>query len=111
MYVAAKDDRALFDGVGRTLNNEDVSTFKSGYAIAKFTNFKTDGSAGHDATFADTDYFLLRVAEAYLTFAEADARLNGGNTTSERYTKQLTPSEVVTHASTRTNAYSLMIFR
>lgn len=67
MYVAAKDDRALFDGVGRTLNNEDVSTFKSGYAIAKFTNFKTDGSAGHDATFADTDYFLLRVAEAYLT--------------------------------------------
>lgn len=106
MYVAAKDDRALFDGVGRTLNNEDVSTFKSGYAIAKFTNFKTDGSAGHDATFADTDYFLLRVAEAYLTFAEADARLNGGNTTSEG-TQAVNSIRSRAHASTRTNAYSL----
>ena len=39
MYVAAKDDRALFDGVGRTLNNEDVSTFKSGSCcIVNFTN-------------------------------------------------------------------------
>ena len=106
MYVAAKDDRALFDGVGRTLNNEDVSTFKSGYAIAKFTNFKTDGSAGHDATFADTDYFLLRVAEAYLTFAEADARLNGGNTTSEG-TQAVNSIRSRAHASIRTSAYSL----
>lgn len=81
-------------------------SFKSGYAIAKFTNFKTDGSAGHDATFADTDYFLLRVAEAYLTFAEADARLNGGNTTSEG-TQAVNSIRSRAHASTRTNAYSL----
>ncbi len=29
---AAGDDRALFSGVNRTLDNEDVSTFKSGFA-------------------------------------------------------------------------------
>ena len=56
--------------------------------------------------FADTDYFLLRVAEAYLTFAEADARLNGGNTTSEG-TQAVNSIRSRAHASTRTNAYSL----
>ena len=77
---AAGDDRALFNGVNRTLDNDDVSTFKSGFGVAKFTNFKTDGSAGHDATFPDADFFLMRVAEAYLNFAEADARLDNGET-------------------------------
>jgi hypothetical protein len=31
--------------------------------------------------FVDTDYFLMRAAEAYLIAAEADARINGGTTT------------------------------
>ena len=63
--------------------NLDRATFKNGYAVAKFVNFKTDGSVGHDATFMDSDFFLFRVAEAYLTYAEATARLNGGTTTTE----------------------------
>ncbi len=84
MPLEAGDDRAIFSGDGdRTLNNEDVSAFKSGYAVAKFVNFKSDGSAGHDAQFPDTDFFLMRAAEAYLNYAEADARLNGGTTTAE----------------------------
>lgn len=88
MPTAAGDDRAIFcgttdDGTNRTLDNDDVATFTSGYGVAKFINFKSDGSAGHDATFMDTDFFLMRAAEAYLTYAEADARLNGGNTTSD----------------------------
>ena len=33
--------------------------------------------------FPDTDYFLMRAAEAYLTFAEADTRANGGSITTE----------------------------
>ena len=80
---AAGDDRALFNGINRSLDNDDVATFKSGFGVAKFTNFKTDGSAGHDATFPDADFFLMRAAEAYLNFAEADARINGGQTTKE----------------------------
>ena len=83
MTIAAGDDRAIFDGVGREINNLDRATFKNGYAVAKFVNFKTDGSAGHDATFMDTDFFLFRTAEAYLTYAEATARLNGGTATTE----------------------------
>lgn len=83
MPAQAGDDRAIFCGEGRTLDNEDVATFSSGYAVAKFINYKSDGTSGHDATFMDTDFFLMRAAEAYLTYAEADAHLNGGKTTSD----------------------------
>jgi hypothetical protein len=83
MPTAAGDTRAIFDGLGRELNNLDRATFKNGYAVAKFVNFKTDGSSGHDATFMDTDFFFFRVAEAYLTYAEATARANGGSLTAE----------------------------
>jgi hypothetical protein len=58
---------------------EDESNFKYGYAVAKFNNFKCDGSKGSDITFADSHLFYMRVAEAYLNYAEALTRLNGGN--------------------------------
>ena len=67
MAEAAGDDRALFDGVGReSIENTKgyLGDFKDGYAVAKFVNFKSDGSAGHDATFPDMDFFFFRVAEA-----------------------------------------------
>ena len=91
MTAAAGDDRALFDalqadGNKRNIdqaNADQVSVFSNGFAVAKFTNFHSDGSAGHDAKYPDTDFFLMRVAEAYLTYAEATARLNGNQTTAE----------------------------
>ena len=85
MPAAAGDDRAIFDGLGRTLDNGNgfKGTFTDGFAVAKFNNFKTDNSVGKDANFPETDFFLFRVAEAYLTYAEATARMNGGATTAE----------------------------
>jgi len=83
MPFVAQDDRAIFDGVGRTVLAEDPATFKSGFAVAKFINVKSDGSNGHDATFPDADFFFFRTAEAYLTYAEATARLNGGSATAD----------------------------
>ena len=74
---AAGDDRALFETEGRYLNVEDESNFKYGYAVAKFTNFKCDGSKGSDNTFADSHLLYMRTAEAYLTYAEALTRLAG----------------------------------
>ncbi|MGI6223671.1 MAG: RagB/SusD family nutrient uptake outer membrane protein [Prevotella sp.] len=83
MPAAAGDDRAIFDGLDRTMDNGDgyLGTFTDGFAVAKFNNFKTDNSTGKDATFPETDFFFFRVAEAYLTYAEATARLNGGSAT------------------------------
>ena len=97
MTEAAGDDRALFcsyegkDDEGkvkpRSLDNEKgyAGDFADGYAVAKFINYKSTGPVvlGSDAQFPDAGYFMFRVAEAYLTYAEATARQNGGNMTSE----------------------------
>ena len=81
--VAAKDDRALLCTEDHTMHATNPSEFKSGYGVAKFNNFRTDGSASSHSTFADTDFFFFRLAECYLTLAECDARLHGGTTTTE----------------------------
>ncbi len=75
VFVAAGDDRALFETKGRHLNVENESDFTYGYAITKFNNFKTDGSQGQSITFADSHLFYMRKAEAYLTYAEALTRM------------------------------------
>lgn len=79
----AGDDRALFSSLDRNFNITDPGVFTNGWAVAKFTNFTTDGSSTADATFPDMDVFLFRKAEAYLTYAEALTRQNGGNATGE----------------------------
>ena len=83
MVTAAGDDRALFNSVQRILDIDDVSVFENGFGYTKFTNFKTDGSAGHDPQHPDMDVPLMRKAEAYLIYAEATARQSGGNATSD----------------------------
>ncbi len=81
---AAGDDRAIFDSRGdREVNNVDVGNFKNGYAVAKYNNYTTTGAATSSAQFPDADFFLMRAAEAYLTYAEAQARLSGGTATGE----------------------------
>jgi outer membrane protein len=83
---AAKDDRALFWGKGRTLDiatANDVKTFKKGFSTTKFVALHSDGKAGTDTKFSDADFFFFRSAEAYLTYAEATARQNNGKATTE----------------------------
>lgn len=80
----AGDDRAMFYmGVGggiRTLSpGKQITGFTNGASIVKWQNRHADGSDIHDGTFMDTDIPLFRLAEIYLTRAEANYRL--GNTT------------------------------
>ena len=58
-----------------------VHSFTSGYSVGKYRNTYSSGGNAHDSKFVDTDFFLMRSAEAYLIAAEADARINGGSTT------------------------------
>ncbi len=84
--IAAGDDRALFYTDGHTLSIDDENTFDTGYAYVKFLNTystKPDGTGTHNTAFTDTDFPILRLAEAYLNYAEADARLNGGTCTAD----------------------------
>lgn len=68
------DDRYLFYSEGRTLTIENPSAFTSGYSVTKWVSLRADGGAVSDEYFADTDIPLLRLAEAYLTYAEAKLR-------------------------------------
>ena len=81
MTVAAGDDRALFYGIDRTLKVEDPTKYDKGFAVGKYRNTYAGSGSPHNGQFVDTDYFLMRSAEAYLIAAECDARMNGGNTT------------------------------
>ncbi len=101
----AGDDRALFWGKDRSLNIENESKFEQGYSVAKFNNYYSNGASAHHSKFPDTDYFLMRAAEAYLAYAEADARLNGGTTSTEG-TAAMDAIRDRAHAS-KTTAYSL----
>jgi hypothetical protein len=103
---AAGDDRALFCTEGRTLNIEKTTEFTNGYAVAKWTNFRSDNGATKNAQFPDTDFFLFRLAEAYLTYAEATARQNGGSTTSEG-TEYINALRERANAAKRTTSYTL----
>ena len=83
LVAAARDDRALLWGKDRTLSVDKVGEFTSGFSVSKFINLYSDGGNSHSSQFTDADFFLMRTAEANLTYAEATARLNGGSTTPE----------------------------
>lgn len=74
---AAGDDRALFYTTGYTRNIADRTDESNGYACVKFRNVRSDGKSTSALTKVDTDLPLMRIAEAYLTYAEAETRLNG----------------------------------
>lgn len=87
---AAGDDRALFygdnaDGNGgvkdRKYTNDKLDKFTEGLAIMKFSSNRSDGGAVSDPSQCDADIFLMRLPEAYLIFAEAEAREAGSTTT------------------------------
>ena len=85
VVAQAKDDRALFYmGIGgcsdkvRTLTPGDAITSPlNGASFVKWTNLHADGTAQHHQNFSDTDFPMFRLAEIYLTRAEAKFRLNG----------------------------------
>ncbi len=83
MIAAAGDDRALFWGKDRELDIADVTVFENGFSCSKFNNYYSNGGTPKDPQFPDTDFFLMRAAEAYLSYAEATARQNNGTTTAE----------------------------
>ena len=95
IVAAAGDDRALFFGdnyknedgedvlipKGRKYTNDDLATFTDGLATIKYQSCRSDGGLVSNSTHNDNDIFLMRLAEAYLIYAEAEARAAGSNTT------------------------------
>ncbi len=78
MTAAAKDDRAMFYGIDRTLFIDDETQFVDGFSCVKFSNIRADGASSNNSLFTDTDIPLMRLGEAHLTYAEALVRQSGG---------------------------------
>src|SRR5690606_23585247 len=79
--IAWNDGRAMFYTDGQSYEiNTIANTFTDGYAVSKFKNVDAQGNAGSDAggDFTDTDLPLIRLAEIYLTYAEAVLRGGAG---------------------------------
>ena len=78
IIAAAGDDRALFyagrGGGIRKLRADKLNNFLDGISIVKWQNIRVDGGTVSDPEFSDTDIPLFRLAEAYMTRAEAKWR-------------------------------------
>jgi hypothetical protein len=76
LIASSKDNRALFDkiSVSTSLAITGPTIFKQGYQVIKFTNVRADGGTTSDTQFTDMDVPFMRVAEAYLNYAEAVLR-------------------------------------
>ena len=85
------DDRAILWGKGnsdgdRTLEIGANDKFVKGIATPKWNNNYSNGGTPHDSYNVDIDFFLFRVAEAYLNAAEAEMHLHGeGSAKAKKY--------------------------
>jgi starch-binding outer membrane protein, SusD/RagB family len=70
------DKRAMFFTAGQNKEIVDIGLFTDGYAITKWKNVTSTGSAGSNADYPDTDFPYFRLADVYLMYAEA--AVNGG---------------------------------
>jgi len=107
--TAAGDERAMFWTIKQSLDITENTAFKYGTAVTKYNTFYSsavDGSGQHDAGFPDTDFFLMRLAEAYLTYAEAEARQNGGHATGAA-AQAINDLRARANNSVQANAYDL----
>ena len=89
MTKSANDDRALFYSKGYSRYILDESEKEQGFSCVKFRNVRSDGKATAAIVKVDTDLPFIRIAEAYLTYAEASIRLNGANDKATSYINAL----------------------
>ena len=83
LSLLTADKRAMFFGwdIADSKSTDPMtivnySIFKQGLSVTKYTNLRYDGKPTSSTQYTDTDVPLFRVAEAYLTYAEACFRLN-----------------------------------
>jgi hypothetical protein len=74
---------------GQTLDVTAISNFNNGYAAPKYVNVTSAGTAGSDKAFADTDFPMFRLGDAYLIAAEALLRTGGDRVQALAYVNAL----------------------
>lgn len=74
-----KDVRGRFHLDGQKEDISDMKNFTEGLPYIKYKNITSTGALGKDKSFADTDFPMFRLADAYLMYAEAVLRGGGGD--------------------------------
>ncbi|BAV09033.1 Starch-binding associating with outer membrane [Filimonas lacunae] len=89
--TGSTDSRAIFYRQDQSLDITNLSNFQQGYAVPKFTNITSTGTAGSNQRFTDTDFPMFRLGDAYLMYAEAVVRGGSGGSTTQAvgYVNQL----------------------
>jgi hypothetical protein len=72
--TATADKRGTFYTNGQTLDIANIGTFTNGYAVTKFRNVNSDGSAAQRNDIPDTDFPMFRLSDVYLMYAECAVR-------------------------------------
>lgn len=89
------DKRALFYTTGQTLEVNKVTTSTDGYSAYKYRNVKRDGTPltqnNSFGNLSDIDFPVFRLAEIYLTYAEAVLRggTGGSNASALAYVNKI----------------------
>lgn len=79
LYTAGDGRANAFYTSGQTVAVTQISSFGAGIPNPKFTNKTSGGATGSNPSFADTDFPMFRLGEAYLIYAEASLRGGGGS--------------------------------
>ena len=78
--TTTRDTRgAMLFASGQSLAINNLTDFGQGYLVRKYRNVSSTGTPGADQTFADVDYPMFRLGDAYLMYAEAALRGGGGD--------------------------------
>jgi hypothetical protein len=76
------DRRAMFHTPGQNLDITSLTTFNDGYSVTKFRNKTKAGANGKNQEHVDIDMPIMRLAEMYLIYVEANLRgASGGDAT------------------------------
>ncbi|MEO8453076.1 MAG: RagB/SusD family nutrient uptake outer membrane protein [Gemmatimonadota bacterium] len=78
-FSAGDGRTSYFAATGNGIAINSISNFDDGIKAPKFSNRTSTGAAGSNPGFADTDYPMFRLADAYLIYAEAVLRGGGGS--------------------------------
>lgn len=79
--TSSTDRRAssVFFTQGQTLSIANITDFTNGIIAAKYINKTASGGAPSNNAFADVDYPMFRLGDAYLMYAEVVLRGGGGD--------------------------------
>ena len=72
--TATADKRGTFYTNGQSKDIKNVGTFTDGYAVTKYINKNSDGSAAQRNDIPDIDFPMFRLTDVYLMYAEATLR-------------------------------------